>query len=310
MRIALPADAESAINEVGGIAALLDKNGWKAAAFIACAVKMPGRTGRPKKSQDAASSRLTTRDFAKAINAKGWSHFVIERHFQGWEDAAEAGVVPHAENLVYGEKIDIPTEGWAEFYPPSIESDNRYTGVEDKEAILAEAAAQGLTGSKAVDIAKNLKSLGTAMKASPKVREAAAAFLAGTEEAMQVAATVMAVPEDAEVIIGNPNVYESVVEAQANHLRGQRKAHTPTTRLEKPPVSATVGGTLTLGTLLDDIRRDMNGLAFYVNDGNLDADWLDIIRVFLTDELILQAQGLLDSPAMTGVDITPEAFGA
>jgi hypothetical protein len=32
--------------------------------------------------------------------------------------------------------------------------------------------------------------------------------------------------------------------------------------------------------------------------------------VFLTDELILQAQGLLDSPAMTGVDITPEAFGA
>ena len=195
MKITLPADSASAITEVGGIAVLLDKNGWKAAAFIAVSV-VPGTAGRPSKS--ARSSRLSFTAFAKALNAKGWSKDVINRHYEGWEAAADTGLVPHAADLTYGEKIDLPTEGWAEFYPPTMLSDHRYQ-IDDKESILAEAEADGLGGSKAIDIAKNTKSMAAAIKGSPVVAAAAVQALVDKGDIETLSRATSAVAQNRQV---------------------------------------------------------------------------------------------------------------
>jgi hypothetical protein len=168
LKVQLPVDSASAISQVGDIAALLDKNGWKAAAFIAVSCR-PGKGGPRKPS---TSGQLTFRQFADGINAKGWSHTIIGRHFDAWENAAEDGVVPHAGDLVFGEKVDVPADGWNTYYPPQL--DNQH---EDAEAIQTQAALDGTGASKAVDIAKNTKAMAAAIKASPKVAEAAAGAL-------------------------------------------------------------------------------------------------------------------------------------
>ena len=101
--------------DLGGraLAALLDKNGWKAAAFIAVSVK-PGSAG-PK---SVTSDRSSFTAFTKQLNAKGWSKNIITRHYEAWEAAAEDGLVPHAADLVYGERIEVPIDGMGRYYPP------------------------------------------------------------------------------------------------------------------------------------------------------------------------------------------------
>lgn len=170
MKVQLPVDSASAISQVGDIAALLDKNGWKAAAFIAVTVKPMGHGGSRKGT--SALERLSPTAFAKALNAKGWSRHIIERHFEAWENAAGEGVVPHAADLEFGEKVDVPTDGWNDWYPPQLDHQH-----EDAEAIQAQASLDGTGASKAVDIAKNTKAMAAAIKASPKVAEAAASAL-------------------------------------------------------------------------------------------------------------------------------------
>lgn len=188
MKLTLPADYTSAISEVGGIAALLDKNGWKAAAFIAVAVK-------PRAGQGGGTSTTSGQSFtrfAKDLNAKGWSKTVVQRHYEAWEKAADAGLVTHAADLVYGEKIEVPTDNWATYYPPSEAS---WTDVEDADAIREQGVLEGAgTGAMAVKIAANPKSLTAAIKASPKVAKAAAQALvdAGDIETLSKATAAVA----------------------------------------------------------------------------------------------------------------------
>lgn len=167
MRVTLPADSASAIQEVGALASLLDKNGWKAAAFIAAAIKPGEGNGRKART----SARLSIKSFAKSLNAKGWSENIINRHYQAWEAAADAGLVPHADDLVYGERIDVPDDGWNEWYPP------RWAGNDDAERVAEQAARDGVGKSKAVDISQNPGAMAAAIKADPKLAEVAAAAL-------------------------------------------------------------------------------------------------------------------------------------
>lgn len=296
-RITLPSSQEDAVEKMGGIASLLDKNGWKAGAFIASACK-PGTAGW---KQSATSGRLSFTAFAKALDAKGWSKTIINRHFVAWEAAADAGIVPHADELAYGEAVEVPTDGWSEFYPPAWQS------AENADDIAAAAAEAGIGGSKVHDIAKNPSALAAAIKASPKAREAAAAALKGTQEATEIAADVMSSPEQAEVVIGDPVVYESVITAQGRHLAGQRKAHTPTTRPSGTGRVVGVGSILTLGVLLDNMRSDIDKLAHFV-DGGLEEDAKEIVVNFLREEALLILTGLLDHPTLTGVELRPEDF--
>ena len=114
---------------------------------------------------------MSAKQFARELSAKGWSENVIRRHYEGWEAAADAGLVPHAADLSFGEKIDLPTEGWAEFYPP------RWAGDEQAELVATQARQDGAGASKAVDIAQNPKAMAAAIKASPAVAQAAAQAL-------------------------------------------------------------------------------------------------------------------------------------
>lgn len=304
-RFTLPSSHEDSVERMGGVISLLDKNGWKAAAFIACSVTVaPTRGGNRRSNADV---RLSPVRFAKALNggqgAKGWSENIVRRHFDAWEKAADAGVVPHAAELVYGESIDLPTEGWQEFYPP------QWTKADNAEDIAAAAEEAGIGGSKVHDIAKNPKALAAAIKASPKAREAAAAALVGTMEATEIAATVMADPDQAEIVIGDTAVYESVITAQGRHLTNQRKAHTPTARPSGTGRVIGVGSILTLGVLLGDLRSDLDKLTHFVELG-MEPDAVDLTRTFITDEALLILNGLLDHPTLSGVDLKPEDFGA
>jgi hypothetical protein len=154
--VTLPADATSAITEVSALAALLEKNGWKAAAFLALC-----------SGQGIDADALATQ-----INAKGWSANVITRNLDAWNRAAEDDLVPYADDLAYGDAITVPTTGWSDYYIPPTEADGRYQ-ITDKDSILAAAKARGLGGSKAVDIAKNTKSMAAAIHGSEKVSQAA-----------------------------------------------------------------------------------------------------------------------------------------
>lgn len=296
-RITLPPDYETAISEMGAVAALLDKNGWKAAAFIAVSVKPDTGTGR----QVRTSPHLSARAFAKKLNAKGWSDKIITRYYNAWESAADAGLVPHADDLVYGERIELPTENWNKWYPPATEGDDRYQ-IEDKDAIIAAGG-----GSKAVDIAKNTKAMATAIKASPKVAAVAAAALEDTLEADELAAKVMSNPKRAQVALGNQSVARSVTQARASNLASQRTAHTPQPKVKKTVTSQT-GNTLTLTLAMDEIRMRLNHIDQMID--SLSTDEIDILRDFLIDEVLTITQGWLDSPTFTGEEITPEAFGA
>lgn len=168
MKVTLPVDYASTINEMGGVAALLDKTGWRAGAMIATAVA-PGEGQGTSRTSARGSERVSAKRFARDLDAKGWSENIVRRHFNAWEQAADAGLVPHADEMVYGIKVELPTDGWADFYPPVLTTQHA-----DADAIIAQAEADGTGPSKAVDIAKNPKAMAAAIIASPKVREAAA----------------------------------------------------------------------------------------------------------------------------------------
>lgn len=185
LKVTLPADAESAIAEVEGIATLLDKNGWKAAAFIAVSAK-PGTAGR----KSGTSARLSFTEIARALDARGWSRHVIERHFSAWEAAAEDGLVPYAADLIYGERVELPTDGWQKYYPPT----NAVN-----EDIAAQAAKDGVGAQTANVIAKNPKAMATAIKADPKVAAAAAQAMIDNDDLSTLSAATAAVAKNRQV---------------------------------------------------------------------------------------------------------------
>jgi hypothetical protein len=252
VKVTLPADVTSAITEVGALASLLDKNGWKAAAFIAVSCK-PGTAGRP--SQSATSSRLSFTAFAKALNAKGWSKDIINRHYEAWERAADAGLVDHADDLVFGERIEVPTEDWASYYPPPTEADDRYQ-IEDKDEIMAAAAAEGLTGSKAVDIAKNTKSMAAAIKASPRVREAAAQALVDAEDVTTLANATAAASQNRRVKRRRERLADGMAAKGGSVEDHPRAGGTGTGGLGSDPVVGAMMSDRALSTALRAVNTD------------------------------------------------------
>jgi hypothetical protein len=186
VKVTLPADAESAIAEVEALATLLDKTGWKAAAFIAVSCK-PGTAGRRK---SFTSERFSFQQFTRELDAKGWSVNVISRHYNAWEAAAEDGFVPHAADLIYGGRVELPTEGWQKYYPPTNPVD---------EDIAAQAARDGVGAQTAAVIAQNTKAMATAIKASPKVAKAAAQALIDNDDLSTLSAATAAVAQNRQV---------------------------------------------------------------------------------------------------------------
>ena len=296
MKISLPSSSKDAVDQMGSLAALLDKNGWKAAAFIAVSVKPRAGQGTSARSGRSCVSFV---QFAKALNAKGWSKTIIQRNYEGWEQAADAGIVPHAADLVYGERIDLPTEGWSRVLPAAC-----WTGDEDAEAVAAAAKAAGTGASKAVDIAQNPKALAAAIKGSARVREAAAAALAGSVEETEIAAKVMANPKQAQVVLGDKAVEKSVSTARAANLNTKRTT-SPTFKdsLPKKRGSRTLSA-LTLMQVTDDISLGLGRIGKMIDD--LDDEARQILIDFLQDDVILIAQGYVDLLAGEGADFSVE----
>ena len=261
-RLTLPADAESAVAEVGVLAALLDKNGWKAAAFIAVSVKPD--VGHGGRRETSTSGRLSPRAFAKSLNdgqgAKGWSHEVIRRHYNSWETAADKGLVTHAAELVYGERIEVPADGWSVHYPP------RWAGQEGPEAVAAQAREDGFSPTTAVTVSQNPGAMAAAIKSNPKVRAVAAAAIeeADPMAAIETAQRVLEDPDKADIVMGNRRTRTSASQAAVRASRAASGASPELSeelskkRKERESAGSPVVTLLSVHQLMNEIERDLN----------------------------------------------------
>lgn len=261
------------------------------ALLVACSVEK-GTRGGDRAKNDRSLPKLDAAAFAAVAGTSGPR---VLRHLTAWNKFAKLTGLPVAADLVPTDalRLDI-TEDQALIFEDEVSLDSKNGGnVSQKEK----------------DIAGNTKAMAGAIRNNPKVRQAAAAALQGTVEATEIAAQVMLDPKNVEVVIGNRDVYESVVKGQAQHLINKRRATTTTERPPRPVTSTTMSA-LTLMLLLDEFRGKIEQLAHFVESRELDSEEKDIVRTFITEEALLVLSGLLDHPGLTGEEITPEAFGA
>lgn len=160
----IPSTPKAILADVAKKSALVSATGWELAAELAAIVRFSDKPGRPVIGKSA--NYKSTVDIAK-LSLRGLSsHHTVERYVEGWL-AAHDGIYPEP-----GETVELPSYDW----PPTTLLDQRYQ-IEDKEAITAQAEADGTGAAKAVDIAKNTKAMAAAIKASPRVAAAAAEAL-------------------------------------------------------------------------------------------------------------------------------------
>jgi hypothetical protein len=165
------------------------------------------------RSITAAQSRLT--ELGELATATEWHRAAIVATYVPQLESARAfarrgivGLTTHETVLIYarawldrfdqpkpGGKVTLPTDPW----PTTALEDHRYNSVDDREAIIRAAEADGTGASKAVDIAKNKAALAAAIKGSPAV--AAAAAQAVAEAHPDIAAQAIVDNEEADIAV-------------------------------------------------------------------------------------------------------------
>lgn len=148
---------------------LLTATEWERAALVATDVRLDARGG-DRRSPEAINGRnaidLLSPELYADLGIVGLrSHHTVLVYARAWLDR-----FPRPEP---GEQIETPDLDW----PPTTGEDSWYSGIDDKEAIKAQADEDGTGKAKALDIAKNTKAMGAAIKGSLKVAEAAATAL-------------------------------------------------------------------------------------------------------------------------------------
>lgn len=99
--------------------------GWRLGLLVARNVE-PGQAGRPTE-ESATSSQLTKVSMNRFAEMAGVSRKQVQDHYKAWELAAQAGLVPKADQIVFGDDevaVDIdsievednPRTEWSHFY--------------------------------------------------------------------------------------------------------------------------------------------------------------------------------------------------
>lgn len=162
--ITIPRTVDAAARTLTELGELATATEWHRAAIVAAYVQE--REGQGQTLGRTAQGLESARDFAARKIHGLKSHHTVLIYLRAWMEQVGKRPVP-------GQEVKLPTEPW----PPTALADGRYVGVIDREAIEAQAAADGTGATKAVDIAKNTKAMAAAIKASPAVAAAAAAAL-------------------------------------------------------------------------------------------------------------------------------------
>lgn len=155
----LPTDIDAAAASLGRLGELATATEWKRAAIVATFVRTDSKGGRPGNLPDPSGFE-TPNQFARRGIIGLSSHTTVTIYARAWLD--------RYDRPAPGQRIDLPDEPW----PPTQLGDTR-NAVADREAIYAQAEDDGVGRVKAVDIAKNTGAMEAAIKASPRVAEAA-----------------------------------------------------------------------------------------------------------------------------------------
>lgn len=167
--ITIPSNVAYAAERLATLDGIATATGWERAAIVWAFVEPVGRGTRTDRPTSTRPAKLTVNEFAALGIAGLRTHSTVDGYHQAWQTAIASG---HAEPVEPGQHAALPDMP----YPPG-EATRVY--VEHEGAIRAQAVADGmLTGSKAVNIAANTRSMAAAIKASPEVAEAARRALA------------------------------------------------------------------------------------------------------------------------------------
>lgn len=165
----------------------LKQGGWRLGLLVARNVeKAPAGVRRGSDFDRNQNGKVSGLAFA---NRSGTSNKRVLAHLAAWNRAAEAGHVPHGDDLTPGQEIDLDVENlpeWRTFYQGAGGGDMS----EDRRERLTRAAEEaGIGRGKVQEIANNKKAMTAAIMADPDTAQAAANALAYTSEDVRRDAT-------------------------------------------------------------------------------------------------------------------------
>ena len=142
--------------------------GWRLGLLVARNVEKG--QGGPRTVSTGTVSKVTAREFAEA---SGTSPARVLRYLKAWESAAKDNIVPAADRLRPGHSMNLDAErlpDWSDYYAVA-----GLNGVSEERRKSYEAAADeaGTTAGNVARTANNPAAIRAAIKADPKVREAA-----------------------------------------------------------------------------------------------------------------------------------------
>lgn len=162
------------------------QGGWRLGLLVARNVDYAGN-GRP------SNAKLRDREVSGKVSADGFatesdtSADRVLRYLKAWNKAADAGLVPHSDDLHPGDEldqIDFDAINWNSYYtgaagPFRIKDEDR------REALISMAENDGVGPGKVQEIAANPNALVSAIKADPATAQAAANALAYADPSVQ-----------------------------------------------------------------------------------------------------------------------------
>jgi hypothetical protein len=164
--IKVPKTIEAAEQQLASLDGLITAKQWDRAAIVWAFTY----EGTNRWDSGTELNRYNVTQFAER-GIKGLaSKTSVIAYRKAWRDAMQMVGAPDVQP---GDSLEAP----ALPFPPVSLDDPRYKGIDDKDAIKEQAETDGTGASKALDIAKNLKAMAAAIKASPKVAAAAEAAI-------------------------------------------------------------------------------------------------------------------------------------
>jgi hypothetical protein len=160
--IRIPRSIGAAQKALTGLDGLITAREWERAAIVAAFT----HDGRGRKNTE---NRVSAVEFARNDIAGLRDADTVNRYRRSWQAAVDAGLVAEARP---GQKVTLPDAPWADYYD-STDGDERYDRIEAKDALREQARSDGVGETKVLDIAKNRSAMASAIKADPKVAEAA-----------------------------------------------------------------------------------------------------------------------------------------
>lgn len=156
------------------------KGGWYVAYLAARRVVEGTGNGRPPKEPKEtaypyALSVCSAREFAREA---GLSDMTVAAYLRTWDRAATHGVVPQRATFVGTDKAvtlpDDEAEAWSDWHTATANAGRNVADPGRRDALIAQANADGVGASKVLDVASNKRAVIAAVKADPALAAAIA----------------------------------------------------------------------------------------------------------------------------------------